>query len=185
VRQIGDISICRYYETGSFVAIRAYPDIVFSVFKTDSEAVDYCLDRFQPQLKIFKMPIDYKKYPKNWLTEIRRDILIRAQNKCECCGVPNYAVGSRDGNVFEPVCGTIHLDMAGNGELSFKEAKEVSEHFTAFFNQKHIVVVLTISHTDHNIQNNNYNNLKALCQKCHNSHDAKYRAQNRKKGGLK
>lgn len=53
VRQIGDISICRYYETGLFVAIRTYPDIVFSVFKTESEAVDYCLDRFQPQLKIF------------------------------------------------------------------------------------------------------------------------------------
>lgn len=130
------------------------------------------------------MPIDYKKYPKNWFSEIRRDIPMRAKNKCECCGAPNYAVGTREGNVFEPVSGTIHLDMAGNGELSFKEAKEVSEHFTALFNQKHIVVVLTISHTDHNIQNNNYNNLKALCQKCHNSYDAKHRAQNRKKGAM-
>lgn len=35
------------------------------------------------------MPIDYSKYPPNWKTEIRPRILNRANNKCECCGIPN------------------------------------------------------------------------------------------------
>lgn len=38
------------------------------------------------------MPIDYKKYPANWKTEIRPRILERAQNRCELCGVENYTI---------------------------------------------------------------------------------------------
>jgi len=34
------------------------------------------------------MPIDYSKYPDNWKTKIRPDILKRADNKCE--GSPGY-----------------------------------------------------------------------------------------------
>lgn len=32
------------------------------------------------------MPIDYKKYPTNWLTEIRPRIMLRANNTCEAQG---------------------------------------------------------------------------------------------------
>ena len=32
------------------------------------------------------MPIDYKKYPPNWLKEIRPRIMQRANNTCECEG---------------------------------------------------------------------------------------------------
>jgi 5-methylcytosine-specific restriction endonuclease McrA len=35
------------------------------------------------------MPIDYKKYPKNW-KEIRTKILQRAENCCELCSAKNY-----------------------------------------------------------------------------------------------
>ena len=42
-------------------------------------------------------------------------------------------------------------------------------------------VVLTVAHLDHNITNNRFSNLKALCQKCHNGHDTTYRAANRRK----
>ena len=42
-------------------------------------------------------------------------------------------------------------------------------------------VVLTIAHVDHDITNNDDENLRAWCQKCHNGHDAQYRARNRKK----
>ncbi len=38
-------------------------------------------------------------------------------------------------------------------------------------------VILTIAHLDHDTTNNNYNNLKALCQKCHLSYDAQLHAQ--------
>jgi len=45
-------------------------------------------------------------------------------------------------------------------------------------------VVLTVHHLDFNPRNNERYNLMALCQRCHNRLDAKYRAKNRKKGGI-
>ena len=42
-------------------------------------------------------------------------------------------------------------------------------------------VVLTIAHLDHVPENCERKNLKALCQKCHNRHDATHRAGTRKK----
>lgn len=42
-------------------------------------------------------------------------------------------------------------------------------------------VVLTVSHTDNDKTNNSFFNLKALCQKCHNTHDVPYRKENRRK----
>lgn len=41
-------------------------------------------------------------------------------------------------------------------------------------------VVLTVHHLDFNPQNNEKYNLMALCQRCHNRLDAKWRAKNRK-----
>ena len=40
-------------------------------------------------------------------------------------------------------------------------------------------VVLTIAHLDHDPTNNDPSNLRALCQRCHNRHDARHRAANR------
>ena len=43
-------------------------------------------------------PENRKRYPANW-KEIRKDILKRADNKCEFCGIENYAIrenGSKD-----------------------------------------------------------------------------------------
>lgn len=36
------------------------------------------------------MPIDYKRYPRDWHQRIRPAVLARAQNKCEFCGAQNY-----------------------------------------------------------------------------------------------
>jgi 5-methylcytosine-specific restriction endonuclease McrA len=41
-------------------------------------------------------------------------------------------------------------------------------------------VVLTIAHLDHNPTNNEPSNLRAWCQLCHNTYDAKQRAANSK-----
>ena len=41
-------------------------------------------------------------------------------------------------------------------------------------------VVLTIAHLDHTPENCNPENLRALCQKCHNTYDAKHRAETRR-----
>lgn len=43
------------------------------------------------------------------------------------------------------------------------------------------VVVLTIAHLDHTPENCSDENLRALCQRCHNRYDKEYRAENRKK----
>ena len=41
-------------------------------------------------------------------------------------------------------------------------------------------VVLTIGHVDHDTTHNDHDNLKAWCQRCHLTHDAKFHAMNRK-----
>ena len=46
-------------------------------------------------------------------------------------------------------------------------------------------VVLTIAHLDHTPENCEPDNLRALCQKCHNKYDAKHRAETRKKAVIK
>jgi len=45
------------------------------------------------------------------------------------------------------------------------------EYSTYFNGIKEVRVILSISHQDHDINNNNYNNLKALCAKCHMQYD--------------
>ena len=40
-------------------------------------------------------------------------------------------------------------------------------------------VVLTIAHLDHDPTHNTDDNLRALCQKCHNRHDSGHRSQSR------
>lgn len=41
------------------------------------------------------MPIDYKRYPKNW-KELRSKVIERARNRCEFCGVHNHEWIYRD-----------------------------------------------------------------------------------------
>lgn len=108
------------------------------------------------------MPIDYSKYHPEWKDKIRPDILKRAAMRCEQCGIRHKWKGFRIKGVFHRV----------NDEK--QEAAAVSAGYRVFR------VILTIAHLDHNIGNNNYNNLKALCQQCHNRYDAKNRAITRK-----
>ena len=133
------------------------------------------------------MPIDYKNYPPNWKTEIRPEIMKRSNSRCEFCGVKHYSVGNWDGTSFIPTAGNIIHDKAGDGKLSYKEARELVKHCNESCDDNLIVIVLTIAHLDHDVTNNDYSNLKALCQRCHNKYDARYRVQNRKakKGQIK
>jgi 5-methylcytosine-specific restriction endonuclease McrA len=129
------------------------------------------------------MPINYKNYPSNWKTEIRPAILERAGNKCEFCGVLNYAVGYRDlDGIFQRTAGNEMHDKAGYGELKYSEALSLVKHCNDYGEDdyKLIIIILTIAHLDHDITNNDYSNLKALCQQCHNRYDRDYRNANRK-----
>jgi len=114
------------------------------------------------------MPIDYRKYPANWKTEIRPAILKRAENRCEFCQMPNYAIYTRN---------TRTIWYVGKTYKSALSQYQVGP----FFKEYDAICVLTIAHLDHDINNNDPDNLRALCQKCHNNHDKKYRAENRKR----
>jgi len=115
------------------------------------------------------MPCDYSRYPKNWLKYIRPEILKRAGNHCESCGVRNHAKGYRGES------GTFY---------------EVSRSKALKCEKKLIKIVLTIAHVDHDITNNDLmdhqgpalpkhqSNLRAWCQKCHLSHDADHHKHN-------
>ena len=125
------------------------------------------------------MPIDYKNYPKNFKSEIRPAILQRAKNKCEFCGVENHIAvfrGTINGKeVYQTIAGDVY-DAENSAYLfsDFYAEIEVPE------TRKAIKVVLTIAHLDHDTTNNEPENLKALCQRCHNRYDIKQRVHNRK-----
>ena len=117
------------------------------------------------------MPIkeeNKKLYPKNW-KQIREQILQRAKNRCEFCGVENHIEGFRTkGGRF------LRTD---NNELNTRIAKCLG--------YKIFKIVLTIAHLDHNPENNSPENLRALCQKCHLTYDKVHHAETRRKTLLK
>lgn len=51
-------------------------------------------------------PENKARYPKNW-KQIRADILKRADNKCEFCGVENYSIRENGSKVILTIA---HLD---------------------------------------------------------------------------
>jgi 5-methylcytosine-specific restriction endonuclease McrA len=125
------------------------------------------------------VPCNYADYPPDW-KQIRDRILARAGNKCEQCGVPNLEHGSRDSTgKWWSSAEQYQYAEANDGDLPADLSYEASPL---------IKIVLTIAHVDHDTTNNDESNLRAWCQRCHNRHDAPYRAKNaaatreRKKG---
>ena len=128
------------------------------------------------------MPIDYKKYPPNWKTEIRPRILKRAKNCCEQCGVENKKLilrGNIKGlDVYQDLDGYIY---------DAKTSKKIGENYLGKVDEggdnEVIKIVLTIAHLDHDETNWDVTDdrLKALCQKCHLAYDAPEKAKRRRK----
>jgi hypothetical protein len=120
-------------------------------------------------------PENKNRYPKNW-KEISEDIRFnRAKNRCEICGVHNYSVGYYEGRKF------ITLSKPPfNHPLNisdYKAALEIKEHYNEWCEQepKSIIIVLTVAHLDHIPEHCQPENLKAMCQKCHNNYDKQHR----------
>lgn len=95
---------------------------------------------------------------------------------CEFCEACNHSLYDRvrlNGNLWQ----RLHGDDSGPWEwcddptvhafLSLGDAKV-----------RTVKIVLTVAHLDHDPTNNALDNLRALCQRCHNRHDAKHRAAN-------
>lgn len=118
------------------------------------------------------MPIDYSKYPPNWLSEIRPRILGRAKNRCEKCGVKNkqflyaFKMWIRDSETgrYKYKAVWVHRKsdavrfLGGDSPLIYT-----------------VTVVLTIAHLDHDETNMDIQDdrLMAMCQYCHLNYDAK------------
>jgi 5-methylcytosine-specific restriction endonuclease McrA len=132
-------------------------------------------------------PENKHRYPADW-PQIRERILARAGHRCEHCGVPNYAVITRRGDAWTPLCGSGPADAAGRGRswpnadlpLTYQEACDWRDASNDD-NERYIVVVLTIAHIhDKAPEACDDANLAALCQRCHNRLDAADRAHGRK-----
>jgi len=110
------------------------------------------------------MPIDYDKYPPNW-KEIRNTILKRAENKCECCGLPNYE--------------KVH-SFKVEGKIVWQK---LDLNWCYFDGIKPVKVILTIAHLDHDETNHEVTDdrLKAMCQLCHLRYDAKEKQKRKTK----
>lgn len=116
------------------------------------------------------MPIrDKTLYADNW-REISLAVRERAGNRCETCGVANYALGHR----YED--GEFVWLKTGN---SYSEARESAKIMNLFSPSLHIIViVLTVHHKDFDPGNNDPDNLICLCQYHHNIADLAHRQRN-------
>jgi len=118
------------------------------------------------------MPVDYKRYHPHWFFISWMIRFKRANNKCEKCGVKNYSFIRRTVDSWSYVPDSDIMDFHDEGWTNRDIAKEIGCTY----------VVLTVAHLDHDITNNHFSNLEALCQKCHLNHDQKHHVNNRKYG---
>lgn len=93
-------------------------------------------------------PENRARYPKNWKAISLRIRHERAKGRCECTGE----------------CGQDHA----NGGLEPTRCPEWDgmEH-----TDTGSTVVLTVAHLDHTPENCGDDNLRAMCQRCHNKYD--------------
>lgn len=118
------------------------------------------------------MPIDYKRYPPNWKSEIVPAVLKRANNECEECGLINGST------VYGIKLWIKDVNRYKLRSMWFRDERDAKREKTIGVIRP-IRVVLTIAHLDHDETNHEVqlDRLKALCQCCHLRYDAneKYR----------
>jgi hypothetical protein len=120
-------------------------------------------------------PENKYRYPPNWY-EISQEIRRRADHKCEWCGVPNGELGGRSpGGKWHKArplgnygLGSSGLVWPNEGDWAWCEGWDKMLRI--------VRIVLTVAHLDHTPENCDPENLKCLCQRCHNRYDAPHRA---------
>lgn len=123
------------------------------------------------------MPINYSEYPDDWKQISEYIRFVRANNKCETCGVPNYEL------IYRPESND-KWELAPEGHLADAIALD---------GVKFSKIVLTVAHIKpdkHDVRFNidkydpedEENNLVAECQRCHLKRDGQLHAMNRKYG---
>ena len=124
------------------------------------------------------MPVDRSRYPANWKQISQRIRFEVAGNRCQFCDVPNGALIVR--SVSDPYRYLIHKSFNNRAEYQWPDGRPAhNQELLADFQSKPIRVVLTVAHLNHDTADNSDDNLRALCQRCHNRHDVEYRKKNR------
>ncbi|GAB3881412.1 hypothetical protein [Spirosoma agri] len=121
-------------------------------------------------------PDNKARYPRDWKQISQRIRTQRAGNKCEVCGLLNGSRGwrTKDGT-FYSVEG-----FAGEAISPLHE----DELCKLVGKRNPITIVLTVAHLDHTPENCADDNLKAMCQQCHNRYDMSHRQANARKTRL-
>lgn len=119
------------------------------------------------------MPIDYKRYPPNWLSEIRPRIMARANNCCENCGLEHGQI------VYSVFFMLKERGRYKERKIWFRDKGDAIREAPTPDALKEVKVCLTIAHLDHDEENHQVQDdrLKALCQACHLRYDAEEKYQ--------
>ena len=115
-------------------------------------------------------PENRGRYPSDWKQISERIRFERAQNKCEVCGLVNGLEGYRtsDGTFYS-------VEEFAEGYINPKHENELC---TKVEKKAPVKIVLTVAHLDHQPENCQDDNLKAMCQRCHNRYDSTHRKAN-------
>lgn len=124
------------------------------------------------------MPIraeNRSRYPKDW-PQIAASIRDRAGDTCEACGVPNgefirRAISDEGVPVWRLASDTAYDN--GRSAVDGFEVPDTMEDECGY--GRPVRVVLTVAHLDHQPENCDPGNLRAWCQRCHNTYDAPMR----------
>lgn len=116
-------------------------------------------------------PENKARYPKDWPQISRRIRFERAGNRCEECGVKNYEIGgrTRDGQWHKARVLGCNRELPEPGTWSWCDGPNGTHHLRI------VRIILTVAHLDHIPENCADDNLRAMCQRCHNLYDAAMR----------
>ena len=113
-------------------------------------------------------PENRARYPKDWKAISLRIRRVRADNRCEQCGVKNYEVGGRtsDGEWHKARITGCDRKLPMLGTVDWCEGGH---------KLRIVRIILTVAHLDHTPENCDDANLRAMCQRCHNLYDSAMR----------
>ena len=111
---------------------------------------------------------------------LRATIMRRAGGRCEGCGVAHWSIRWAARGTAERC-----IDRTTEPFATYKEAADECRRMleqdkaqSGLSTIRAAVIILTIAHLDHDPTHNDPANLRALCQRCHNRHDANHRQAN-------
>jgi len=116
------------------------------------------------------MPIDYKRYPANWFSEIVPAIRKRSGDCCEECGRKHMS------NVL-----SYEVKKHSMGKIRYRREWTFTDDVPLLPKSKTVTVILTVAHLDHDVSNHDVKleRLKHWCQLCHLRYDIKLKALKR------